>query len=214
MNSLIWFLPAVICLLVAAFGFLCVIVVCFLPRKKATPPRRSVWAKVFFAVGAAAVLFGFLGAWVTGFSVGWMGNPPREWSDGQSPELQALVRKRCVPFLNRGKGTGLAVAVVRGTNASVMAFGRPALTSFSPANGDTLFEIGSITKTFTAITLAREIERGAVRLDQPIQELLPPDVKLPKDARGITLRHLTTHTSGFPRLPGNQSPLRNFSMLL
>jgi CubicO group peptidase (beta-lactamase class C family) len=71
-----------------------------------------------------------------------------------------------------------------------------------------------MTKTFTGIALARAIEQGRVRLDQPIQELLPAGVSLPEPARGVTLRHLTTHTSGFPRLPGNQSPLGGVNMLL
>jgi D-alanyl-D-alanine-carboxypeptidase/D-alanyl-D-alanine-endopeptidase len=68
-----------------------------------------------------------------------------------------------------------------------------------------MFEIGSITKTFTALALAREIEQGRMRLDQPVQELLPSGVQLPEPARAVTLRHLTTHTSGFPRLSVNMS---------
>jgi CubicO group peptidase (beta-lactamase class C family) len=95
-----------------------------------------------------------------------------------------------------------------------MAFGRTSLAFGTPSRAETLFEIGSITKTFTGIALAREIEQGTVQLDQPVQELLPPDITLPEAARSVTLRHLTTHTSGFPRLPANMSPIGGIKMLM
>jgi CubicO group peptidase (beta-lactamase class C family) len=86
-----------------------------------------------------------------------------------------------------------------------MGFGRSPATSEHAPQNDTLYEIGSITKTFTALALAREIERGNLRLDQPVAELMPDGIELPKDARAITFRHLTTHTSGFPGQPDNLS---------
>jgi CubicO group peptidase (beta-lactamase class C family) len=95
-----------------------------------------------------------------------------------------------------------------------MTFGRPSLSSRAQTRADTFFELGSITKTFTGLTLAREIEQGMVRLEQPVRELLPPGTELPEAARGITLRQLTTHSSGFPRLAANQSRLRGLGMLL
>jgi D-alanyl-D-alanine-carboxypeptidase/D-alanyl-D-alanine-endopeptidase len=131
-------------------------------------------------------------------------NPP-EWTDGHAPDLEPMVRKHCTAFLADCKSVGLAVAVVSGTNTTVMGFGHSPAASEQPPQGDTLYEIGSITKTFTALALAREIERGNLRLDQPVSELLPDGLQLPKEARGITLRHLTTHTSGFPSLPDNFS---------
>ncbi len=68
---------------------------------------------------------------------------------------------------------------------------------------ETLFQIGSATKTFTATLLGLLRERGAVQLDDPIARHLPPDVNLPVAANGalITVRHLASHTSGLPRQP-------------
>jgi serine-type D-Ala-D-Ala carboxypeptidase/endopeptidase len=54
---------------------------------------------------------------------------------------------------------------------------------------------------FTGTALARETGKGTVKLDQPITSLLPEGMELPEPARKVTLEHLTTHTSGFPRLP-------------
>lgn len=74
------------------------------------------------------------------------------------------------------------------------------------ATCDTLYGIGSITKTFTATLLVMLRDDGVVALDDPISKYLPSDLTLPTSTRGdqrITLRHLATHTSGLPRLPPN-----------
>ena len=66
-------------------------------------------------------------------------------------------------------------------------------------NGDTEFEIGSITKTFTGLLLQDMVERGQMKLDDPVTQYLPASVKLPTyDGRQITLLELATHTSGLP----------------
>lgn len=67
----------------------------------------------------------------------------------------------------------------------------------------TLFEIGSISKVFTALLLADGVTRGQWRLDTPVADLLPTGVDVP-DRGGvqITLQHLATHTAGLPRSPG------------
>lgn len=66
----------------------------------------------------------------------------------------------------------------------------------------TLFEIGSITKTFTALLLADGVTRGDWSLGTPVRELLPAGVEVPRrDGVEITLQHLATHTSGLPRSP-------------
>jgi serine-type D-Ala-D-Ala carboxypeptidase/endopeptidase len=66
---------------------------------------------------------------------------------------------------------------------------------------DTIFEIGSITKVFTAAVLAQMVEEDAVTFDDPVQLYLPPGVTLPCIGRPITLLDLATQASGLPRLP-------------
>ena len=70
-----------------------------------------------------------------------------------------------------------------------------------PPDERTLFEIGSITKVFTATVLADMALEGVVALDQPAQELLPAGVRLPAKGRPITLADLASHVAGLPRLP-------------
>jgi CubicO group peptidase (beta-lactamase class C family) len=72
---------------------------------------------------------------------------------------------------------------------------------------NTLFEIGSVSKTFTALLLADMVERGEVSLDDPVQKYLPADVPTTsRDGKPITLLQLATHTSGLPRMPSNFTP--------
>jgi serine-type D-Ala-D-Ala carboxypeptidase/endopeptidase len=80
------------------------------------------------------------------------------------------------------------------------------------ADPDTLFEIGSISKTFTSLALARLAVRGEVALDQPLRELLPAGATVPRrDGRDIELVHLALHTSGLPKIPKGLLPRGLFS---
>ncbi len=74
-------------------------------------------------------------------------------------------------------------------------------------DANTVFEIGSISKTFTNALLADMVRRGEVKLDQTVQSLLPSTVKMPtRNGKEITLLDLATATSGLPRMPSNFKP--------
>jgi serine-type D-Ala-D-Ala carboxypeptidase/endopeptidase len=73
-----------------------------------------------------------------------------------------------------------------------------------PVNGSTIFNIDSITKTFTTLVLADMVKQGIVNLNDPIEKYLPSNVKVPQyNGTKITLEDLATHTSGLPFLPSN-----------
>lgn len=70
-----------------------------------------------------------------------------------------------------------------------------------PATEETLYQIGSVSKVFTATLLGIMRDKGIISLDDPISKYLPAKGQFPSDKRGapaITLRHLATHTSGLP----------------
>ena len=72
---------------------------------------------------------------------------------------------------------------------------------------DRVFEIGSITKVFTASLLADMVARGEVKLDDPVAKFLPRSVHMPaRNGRQITLLDLATQSSGLPRMPSNFAP--------
>jgi CubicO group peptidase (beta-lactamase class C family) len=82
----------------------------------------------------------------------------------------------------------------------VVGYGRLSATDNRVPDGDTVFEIGSITKVFTGILLAQAVLNDEVQLDDPISMYLPEGVTAPEyEGRSITLLDLATHTSGLPR---------------
>jgi CubicO group peptidase (beta-lactamase class C family) len=101
------------------------------------------------------------------------------------------------PLAPRGVG-GVAIGVFQKGVRRVLAYGRAA--------PDSIFEIGSVTKPFTALALAGMVEQGEVRLDQPVRELIPQARLSPPRGPEITLLDLATHRSGLPPLPWNLRP--------
>jgi len=88
-----------------------------------------------------------------------------------------------------------------------MAYGTLEKGHMGPLNGDTIFEIGSISKVFTSLLLADMVNRKEVALDDPAAKYLPEHVRMPeRSGKAITLLDLSTHRSGLPRVPGNLNP--------
>jgi CubicO group peptidase (beta-lactamase class C family) len=105
------------------------------------------------------------------------------------------------------KGVGIVVGLVDDKGVRLISYGKPNKTSDQTVNGDSVFEIGSVTKVFTATLLADMVERGEVNLNDPISKYLPKTVKTPTRAgKEITLLDLSTQTSGLPRMPDNFAP--------
>jgi CubicO group peptidase (beta-lactamase class C family) len=95
---------------------------------------------------------------------------------------------------------GLVVGIVDEHGPRVVSHGKLDNGTDHEVDGDTLFGIGSITKVFTALLLQDMIERGEMKLEDPVQKYLPNSVKMPTyQGKEITLLHLATHTSGLPR---------------
>jgi CubicO group peptidase (beta-lactamase class C family) len=93
---------------------------------------------------------------------------------------------------------GVAVGIIHGADQELTGFGVTSAENPLPVDGDTLFQIGSITKTFTATAAMRLVEDGRLSLDDPIRTYLP-DLCLAEErtARALTMRHLLTHTGGW-----------------
>ncbi len=93
---------------------------------------------------------------------------------------------------------GLAVGVWHEGIEQVAGFGVTSVENPLPVTPDTLFQVGSISKTFTATALMILMEAGKVDLDTPIRAYLP-DFRLSDEdvARRATIKHLLTHTGGW-----------------
>jgi serine-type D-Ala-D-Ala carboxypeptidase/endopeptidase len=114
-------------------------------------------------------------------------------------EVEPLVAELLVR--HAGRHVGVAVGVVRGERTWSMGSGTAGPGGPSPPAANTIFEVGSVTKVFTATVLAAMVEEGLLALGDPVQEYLPAGVELPVRGRPITLADLATHTAGLPRLP-------------
>src|SRR5581483_9287027 len=116
-------------------------------------------------------------------------------------DIQAILANR----VDEGKkAMGMVVGVIDAKGRQVMAEGRVAAGSAHKPDANTVFEIGSATKVFTSLLLADMIERGEVKADTPVAELLPASVKVPaRNGRVITLLDLSMQVSGLPRIPDN-----------
>ena len=117
-----------------------------------------------------------------------------------APQIRAVVR----PHVLSPRNPGLVVGIFKDGSRAVLGYGKVSANSDKSPDGSTLFEIGSITKVFTAMLLAEMAEAGLVDLNDPLHQLLPESVQVPTyQGKQITLVQLATHTSGLPRIPGN-----------
>jgi len=143
------------------------------------------------------------------------------WSQGQAMELN-LTRADAAPaqtaapasrpsldglddFINQAmkdwKVPGLALAVVQDGKVTLLkGYGYRDMERKLPVTPQTLFAIGSITKSFTVSTLGMEMDEGKVDWDKPVRDYLPTfKLYTPELTEQMTIRDLITHRSGLPR---------------
>jgi len=102
---------------------------------------------------------------------------------------------------------GLSVAAVRGEEVVWKgAFGFRNLALGLPATPATLYGIGSVTKSFTALAIMQLAEQGKLSLDDPVEEYVP--MKVRPGGEPIRIRHLMCHTSGIPALAYAEAVIR------
>ena len=118
-------------------------------------------------------------------------------------DFKASLDTLVAPVLKGHKGVGLVVGVRRAGVSQVHDYGKVETPAGERVpDGRTLFEIGSVTKTFTGVLLAEAVARGEVKLDDPITKHLPADLMLKPHAEGVpTLLDFATHRSGLPVQP-------------
>jgi len=131
--------------------------------------------------------------------------PPPVYDPAIAPvsaaNLKAVLDRDLIPA--RTANGALAPDSHAGVAIGVLDHGDRQVFAYGSAQPDSIFEIGSITKTFTGLVLARMVEEGRVRLDEPVRELLPPGIVAKPPGQEITLLDLATHHSGLPQIPDN-----------
>ena len=134
------------------------------------------------------IFIGLLLVWLVWLSVG----PPGL----AQPAL--TLQQQVNAYAAQGHGSRAVAALLTTPEGTESAFaGQTGNPTHPVPMADTLFEIGSITKVFTALLLANQVEQGVVSLDTPAEVLLPSQESLSP----ISLQALASHTAGLPRLP-------------
>ncbi len=111
------------------------------------------------------------------------------------------------PAFKSKRVMGMVIGIWDGNSASYFGYGKIDLKGEAVPDEKTIFEIGSITKVFTSLLLAKRIIDNKVTLNDPVEKLLPKYFKIPqKQEKQITLLHLATHFSGLPKVPSNMRP--------
>lgn len=114
-----------------------------------------------------------------------------------TPAVQASIRAR----VDYAYNPGIVVGMVNADGRAYFSYGQTAYDSGVPPDEHTLYEIGSVTKVFTATLLAEMVARSEVQLGDPVESLLPASASVPaRNGIQISLEQLATHSAG---LPGN-----------
>jgi D-alanyl-D-alanine-carboxypeptidase/D-alanyl-D-alanine-endopeptidase len=128
----------------------------------------------------------------------------RAYAELPAPDtIRAILKERVE--IGR-QSTGIVAMAIGKSDRRLVTFGRPDTQDERPLDGDTVFEIGSITKVLTALMLAEMVTRGEVTMLDPLAKHLPASVRVPDyQGKPITLLDLATYTSGLPNWPDNLS---------
>lgn len=120
------------------------------------------------------------------------------WNIPASGDIRQLLAARM-----QRNGVGVVVGVIEPAGRRIVSHGRSGAADGRALDGDTVFQIGSLTKPFTGLLLAEMVRSGEVKLEDALQKYLPADVQMPVRSQSINLLHLATHRSGLPSMPTN-----------
>jgi CubicO group peptidase (beta-lactamase class C family) len=126
------------------------------------------------------------------------------FSAAQAGLVPARVADAVRARIAAGEYPALVIAIVDHGKVEIEGYGR--LDDGAAPDAGTVFEIGSITKTFTATLLAEAVQSGEVTLDEPVAKLLPGFTVPSRGGKQITLEAIATQRSGLPRMPTNFAP--------
>jgi len=107
------------------------------------------------------------------------------------------------PYIDNGHIVGMSVGLIVDGEQYTYHYGTTHVGKDRLPDDQTRYEIGSISKTFTGLILARGTVEDYWHYEDPVTQYLPDDIDLPV---AITLAHLSTHTSGLPRMPNDFAP--------
>jgi len=140
---------------------------------------------------------------------------------GQPSTPDKAIDSMVQSYLKNNHAVGLSIGILKEGKTRFYGYGETGKGSGKAPDSATIFEIGSISKTFTATLLGLAIVTGKLRLDDSVNKYLPDSIPLLQySGKVMRLRDLANHTSGLPRMPSNffapvvdlQDPYRNYTI--
>jgi len=121
----------------------------------------------------------------------------------QIAEMPTRVDELATEYFGEGKPVvGGVIGIVDGKTCYAKGNGQVSLDDPAVPDIDTVYEIASLSKTFTGILLGEMVARGELALDDVLDKFVPVGIQVPRyEGQTVTLRQLSTHSSGIPRLP-------------
>lgn len=125
----------------------------------------------------------------------------------QKTTISEEVKENIKSRVDDGINTGIVVGIINSNGKTFHSYGVKSLKSNEVVDEYSVFEIGSISKTFTGILLADMVMKGEVKLEDPLQKYLPAGITAPtRNGESIKLVNMSNHTSSLPRMPDNFTP--------
>lgn len=144
--------------------------------------------------------------------------PKRERSSVKSsnPKVTSLQKKIdsvALNFLGNPFTCGLSIGIIKDGKTTFYFYGQSKRESEKLPDENTIYEIGSITKTFTGLLLAKAVNAGKISLEDDIRKYLPGHYSnLEFKGSPIRVKHLSNHTSRLPQNPSNLLEQKDFNL--
>ncbi|MFC2138964.1 serine hydrolase domain-containing protein [Bacteroidota bacterium] len=117
-------------------------------------------------------------------------------------DLDMRVNEVIAPYAQESSTASVSIGILKDNQISYYGYGETKKGNNIIPDSETIYEIGSITKTFTALLMIDYLQSNSLSIDCPINNLLPADIPLLQyNSKPIRIKHLLNHTSGLPRLP-------------
>ncbi|MEM0272883.1 MAG: serine hydrolase [Thermoprotei archaeon] len=117
-------------------------------------------------------------------------------STSQSKKIESYI----MDTMRKNKLPGLSICLIKdGEKVYSRGFGSACIQPPKPATPNTLYGVGSVTKTFTALSIMKLYEEGKLALQDPVKKYIP-SFEADAEDQPVTIHQLLTHSSGFPDL--------------
>lgn len=115
-------------------------------------------------------------------------------------DIEEAVDSLAIPLITSGRNIGMIVGVTTPDGDFIKAYGHTDRERKIPMPKDAIFQVGSITKSFTSVTTAEFEQQGILRFDDPLSKIIPPDrIQKDCDMGKIKFGQIPSHTSGMPQ---------------